>query len=154
VQAAPPVSVDGPTVGRWRWVQAALHALAAAALLAWGGRHLGLGGMARGASVLGGAIGAKVGWIVCAANVARLRGTGRQWLLRLPRSDDTPAAAPGVRVDLGGWMLLRVDAAGMRARKLTVSRHAAGADWPAFRAAVYSNASGLGSRSLSERPPF
>jgi hypothetical protein len=56
-------------------------------------------------------------------------------------------------VDLGVWTPVRVDAAAMRARWSTVSRHAAGTDWAPCRAAVYSIASGLSPRSLSERPP-
>jgi hypothetical protein len=153
MRTSPSVSVDSSGTVAWRWFQAALLALAAVALLAWMGQHLGFGEAAWVVALLGGAIAAKLGWALSGTPGARLRWTGSEWLLRLQGVTETPVAAPAVMVDLGGWMLVRVGTAGRRARWLTVSRHGAAAGWPPFRAAVYSNASGFSPRSTPERGP-
>jgi hypothetical protein len=154
MRTPPSVSVDSSGTVAWRWFQAALLALAAVALLAWMGQHLGFGEAAWAVALLGGAIAQKLGWALPCAPSACLRWTGSEGLLRLQGATQTPVAAPAVMVDLGGWMRLRVGAPGLRARWLTVSRHGAAADWPPFRAAVYSNASGFSPRSAPERGPL
>jgi hypothetical protein len=150
----PPVSVDCVAGAVWRCVQATLHALAAVALVAWGGQLLGFGGVAWATALVAGAVAAAMGWALSGSPAARLRWTGSQWGLRLQGQEETSVDAPAVMIDLGVWLLVRVGATGVRPCWLTVSRHGAAVDWAPFRAAVYSSASGFSPRSTPERGPF
>ena len=86
------------------------------------------------------------------AAVRRLRWDGREWSLAL---GDGPAQ-PGtlaVALDLGGWLLLRLEAPqAPRRRWLAVDRRSAGTAWHALRCAVYSARPAPGGPSAAVPP--
>jgi hypothetical protein len=155
MRTPPPVSIDDVSARNgWRGVQAALYALGAAALAAWAGGHLHWEPSAWAIALSGGLAAGAIGWALSRAPAARLRWTGAQWLLRVADDHELPVMPPAVMLDSGAWMLLRCSGGDAGSRWLAVSRSAAGAEWPHFRAAVYSAAPGLSSAPVSERLPF
>jgi hypothetical protein len=136
MRGAPPVALvcDGGVV--WRGVQASLHALVAAALVAWVAGHMGFGAaMQAFAAAAGAAPAAVVAWLAAAPQARSLAWDGEQWRLG-------PADHPGtveVMIDLGGWLLLRhrsTDAAAAPAW-LAVSATAGGGAMHGLRAALH-----------------
>ncbi len=96
------------------------------------------------------------GWRMATVPASRLTWDGREWRLRprMSRPGRTAASAeyplpsgcvcsPQVMIDLGGWMLLRLDnpssAFGDKAvpRWVAVSEHLAGASWHGLRVALH-----------------
>lgn len=121
---APTSLAFGGDRGAWRIAVAALHALAAAALLAW---------RPGGATALAAVVIAAAGlwsWRTAAA-LPRLAWDGACW-----RLDRRPVDAE-VLLDLGGWMLLTLRAGPGRRVALPVSAAATGAAWPALRTHLF-----------------
>ena len=130
MRAAPAVGLHCSGGFAWRLVQALVPALAAAAVVAW---LLGLGErpvvMALGVVPLVGAI----AWGLARPLSQALNWDGQCWRL---------AGREGsieVMIDLGGWLLLRFDAAapGARSHLVAVSGSDAGPALHGLRAAVY-----------------
>jgi hypothetical protein len=121
MQAPAALSRDGCDGGAWRTAVALLHGLAAAAVLAWA--------LAPMWAVLGLLVAGLV-WRVAATPSPRLVWDGRAWQL------DGAEAQPAIALDLGGWILIRVHAAGRR-HWLPLSPAADPAGWVALRAALH-----------------
>jgi hypothetical protein len=139
-----------------------LWTLAVGTVASWLVQRLGIGGAPSAwAAVLGLALAASFGvWRRGAALVLRLEWTGREWRLRpwlqappdaLPAQSAHCAAllgaarpcAPMVMIDLGSWMLLRLEAADKADRWwpsfqwLAVSQRLVGPSWHGLRVALY-----------------
>jgi hypothetical protein len=150
VKTAPAVSVRVTRFDRWRFVLALLWALAGAGMAATLAAHTGAAQLHMG---LGAAA------VALAAAAASLRASrrsavvmawdGRQWTV----AEQLPAASPGaqqqgppvrmsVHVDLGGWLLVRLDTEGIPARRqwLPLQRTGLEPQWHALRCALYSRA--------------
>ena len=139
MRAAPPVSVRCTGGSAWRGVQSVLPAVAAGAVIAWtsllatqGGDAvlsddvplLAAGGIA--------ALVAALAWRLCRPASAQLVWDGQQW-----RVDGVPLV-PAVMVDLGVWMLLRLQLEQpRRTRWLAVGSSEAGAAWHGLRTALF-----------------
>ena len=146
MRQAPPVGVTCSGGGAWRWAQAALAGLAAAAFITWVLLWLGLGpAPAALAACVGAAVaaGAMAAWQ--APKPASLRWDGAQW------SVDGDAGEVVTMLDLGGWMLLRWRAPAA-ARWLALSAAEAGGAWHGLRAALYSSAAPPSSAAAGPRP--
>ena len=135
MRQAPPVGIVVSNAGAWRWIHIGLPALAAGVVAAWA-----LGLLEADAAATFAASAAAALAVGLAASRGRpqpveLRWDGHAWL----------AAGEPVEVelmiDLGGWLLLRLGAAGRRRRWLAVPRREAGAAWHGLRAALYAPAS-------------
>jgi len=148
VRAPPPFEMDCRETAPWRAAQAALWALAGACAGAWGVSALD-GGEGLLAQALQGplpalvgvlavtALAAGLGWWLARPLALRLGWTGREWVVGAPGQ---PAASPArvrLMVDLGAWVLLRLQPAGGRTRWLGVARGAAAGPWHLLRAALY-----------------
>jgi hypothetical protein len=120
--------------GAWRLACACLPGLAAAALLAWA--------LAPGFAPAG-ALAAAWVWRQGPPAAPRLGWDGRGWWL-----DGAPTGAPTIVLDLGGWMLLAFAGGGWA----PLSAAAAGADWPALRAALHAGVAPADAPPRS-RPP-
>ena len=134
MRSAPAVQVVASGAGAWRWVQAGLYAIAAGVVALWAAT-----GHGRAAAFAAGcALAAAVSAAALAASALRprprdLRWDGAQWLLDLQ-----PGVAVAVMIDLGPWMLLRIDGlAGQSPTWLALSRRDAGGAWHGLRAALY-----------------
>jgi hypothetical protein len=153
VRTPPPVSIDLPPERGWCGFQAALHGVAATALVAWLASHA---GWADGGWTLALPLGATVAtllWIPFVQPPARLRRSGAQWTWQARGGPEITVPAPAVMMDLGPWMLLRVRPPGAGAEWRAATRRQTPADWLPFRAAVYSTAPVTRPRSDPERPP-
>jgi hypothetical protein len=134
MRSAPAVQVPAPGGGAWPRIQIALYAVAAAQLSLWAA--LGLGRGTRWSIACAAAAGLVAAWL--AARGLRphphdLRWDGAQWLL-----DMQPAGPVAVTIDLGAWLLLRLDgAAAQRPTWLALSRRDVGSAWHGLRAALY-----------------
>ena len=132
MRAAPAVSVRCTGGPLWRAWCALLPALALAALVAWVSGHLGQPQLG---AVAGLAIGAALAlglWRRQSHAPAQLVWDGQQW------AADGVAGALAVMLDLGPWMLLRLEIAERPAtRWLPVSAREAGPAWHLLRAAVF-----------------
>lgn len=133
MRAAPAVSVRCTGGPLWRAWCALLPALAAGAFAAWVGGHLGqaVPGAAIGLALAGALL--AWAWWRPPGRATRLAWDGHHW------TADETGGALAVMLDLGPWMLLRLQAAaGWRAsRWVPVGRHEAGAAWHLLRAAAY-----------------
>ena len=131
MRAAPAVSVVCSRGGAWRGLHGLLPALAAGALCAWALGHLKLPTWP--ALILAGLVGALLRARLERTQPVTLRWDGEQW-----RADDV-AGTLSVMIDLGPWLLLRLQPALPRARPLwlPVSAADAGPAFHALRAAAY-----------------
>ncbi len=134
MRSAPAVQVVASGAGVWPAVQVALYALTAALVSLWAALRLG-----GGPSVAAG--GASIAALAVAALAVRalrpqprdLRWDGAQWLLDLQAT-----GAVAVTIDLGPWLLLRIDGpAAQRPTWLAISKRDAGGAWHGLRAALY-----------------
>ncbi len=136
------------TVGRcgvWQAGVAVLVVLAAATTLTWGFAAPASAPVAQAAGLLLAAL-----CIVAAVPAAfrvgavRLRWDGKNWSVAPAGSDDapTPIEPPTVALDLGAWMLLRLQRVGASRRLgrswLPLQRRGHEVHWHALRCAVYS----------------
>ncbi len=149
MRAAPPVSLRCQGGRGWRSVQAALPALAAAAVALWA---LGWAETPQApAAACTMLVGAVVGWLVWRAAVppaVLLSWDGQSW------TADGSAGALEVMIDLGAWLLLRLrPEAGGSARWIAVGAREAGPSLHALRAAVYSRPSDAAPRVSPTRAP-
>ncbi len=117
-----PMAGDG---GGWRRALLCAHLLAAAALLGW---NPGWPTLAAALALCW--LGLRA-WRDARRPPATLAWDGQDW-----RHADQPVQA-GVALDLGGWMLLRLTAAGGRRVWLPLSPAGCGAAWTALRATLY-----------------
>jgi hypothetical protein len=125
MQAPAAVARPGRDGGAWRLAVATLQGLAVAALLTWAlSAWLAPAGLAVAAWA----------WRRTPAAAPRIAWDGSAWHL------DGVQAEVRIVFDLGGWMLLRVEAAA-GTRWLPLSPAADPAGWPAMRAALYSSVS-------------
>ncbi len=138
--AAPAVDVVCTGDAFARRAAALLAALAAAAGAAWGVR---LGGGADGLAAAAGAIAAVFAAVAVAGRPRRaavvLRWDGAAWSVRDDGSADAVAGHARVAIDLGGWLLLRFDAAaGAPPRRwIALARRDHRARWHALRCALF-----------------
>jgi hypothetical protein len=133
MRAAPAVTVELGGSAAWLLFQACIAATAAAALGAW------LLSRAGQPAAWGLLAAPPAGWLAWRPGVrarAALAWDGQQWLL------DGAAAHVTVAMDLGPWMLLRLQAAGgpARTRWWPATARQGGAHWHGLRAALYSRA--------------
>jgi hypothetical protein len=141
MRAAPPVAVVCTGGRGWRLLCAALPALAAAALTAWGLQHAERAALlpALGVAVTVGAL----CWRRSARPPVQVNWDGQQW------TADGVAGRLAVMIDIGPSLLLRLQpAAGGAMRWLPVTAREAGSAWPALRGAVYSRPPETTSRVL------
>ncbi|MEI6025757.1 MAG: hypothetical protein WCT47_03575 [Betaproteobacteria bacterium] len=164
VRTPPPAAVDLGPEPIWRAFAAVLWTLAVGTVASWLVQRLGIGGAPSAwAAVLGLALAASFGvWRRGAALVLRLEWTGREWRLRpwlqappdaLPAQSAHCAAllgaarpcAPMVMIDLGSWMLLRLDPQRGAASPdwVAVSQRLVGSSWHGLRVALYCAPTGL-----------
>jgi len=140
MRPAPPVAVLCTGGRRWRALQAALPALAAAALTAWGLQHAEhaslLPALAVSATI------AALAWRLAAPRPVPLAWDGQQWT-----ADGVPGQL-AVMIDIGPALLLRLRPQGGGALWLPLTAREAGAAWPALRGAVYSRPPDTTSRVL------
>jgi len=132
MRTAPPVSVAVASGGGWRLALAGLVAVCAGACTAWLLAHVQLP-HALSATVAASALAGAAAWRLLPPKEGLLAWDGSQWSLG-------PVSGPlQVMVDLGAWMLLRLDAPSSREGLwLAVGAAHAGPSWHALRAAVYS----------------
>ena len=135
MQGPAPVSLEAAgDGGRWRLAMLGLHLLAAGALLAWQPGPV----MLMLAALL--ALSGLLAWRADARRAApSLRWDGQTWWL------GAQAVQPRVALDLGAWLLLRLRPPGrvLATAWLPLSARcarAAGASWPALRAALVATA--------------
>ena len=133
MRAPPAVSVDCSGGAGWRLFQAAVPALAVCALLAWA---LGWAQMPVFPALAAAPVVAAVAWRLARPTPRALSWDGQCWRL------DGREGSVQVMIDLGGWLLLRVDAGPATRRRswAAVSRADAGPALRALRAAVYCRA--------------
>ena len=138
MRTAPAVQVVVAGQGAWRWAQAGLFALTSMLLAAW---LLRLSGRADSAAAC---VFAMAGLVV--GGLALWRLSGRPRVLRWDGTDWQLDITPGavlagqaaVMIDLGGWMLLRFQAAaGGPVSWLPVSRRRSPHEWHGLRAALF-----------------
>ena len=133
MRPAPAVTVSCSGGAGWRAVQAALPALAAAAIAAFALLHLELAAWPAGPVAAAVALGA---WQLARPRPQTLRWDGQLWTL------DGVAGRLAVMIDIGPALLLRLRPDGRRAaRWVAVTRNEAGSEWHALRAALYSRPS-------------
>jgi hypothetical protein len=145
MHAPPPVAVRTGTGRAWRAFQALAWAVSAGVLGLWAMRQLDAGALQ---AALAGAVAVAamlpLAWRLSRARPAELQWTGARWLLVDGSGDSRTVADRSVRVDLGGWMLVRLRCreGGTRTRVawMALSRAEARAQWSALRAALYSPA--------------
>ncbi len=134
MQGPAPVSLEAAgDGGAWRHALIALHLAAAGAMLAWApGLPAGLAAIA----VVAAGVRSGRGSAPTGSTPALLAWDGQTWRL------GERAVRPRVALDLGGWMLLRLDPADAPGRRhwLPLSAAVAGAAWPPLRAALFSTA--------------
>jgi hypothetical protein len=132
MRTAPPVRVNVAPGGPWRLAIAGLVALCIGACTAWVLAHARVP-HGHWAAVAAFAIGCAVSWRLQPSHEVLLAWDGSQWSL------GSRHGRLRVMVDVGGWMLLRLDPAPAGARAwVAVGSARAGASWHALRAAVYS----------------
>ena len=112
----------------WCALQVALWALAGAGLASWW--QAGAVGC-----VLAAALAGVIGWRLGPPQMARVRWSGQRWELQAP--DGWQPAVLRAMLDLGGWMLLRVQPVGGRGCWVGVSGAALGPSGHLLRAALY-----------------
>ncbi len=112
------------------------------------------------------------GWRLATVPAWRLTWDGREWRLRpgmsWPGRTATPSALPPsaehvchpqVMIDLGGWMLLRLDSASPALRDrasprwVALSQNLAGASWHGLRVALHGAPAGHPSPEAAPPPP-
>ena len=130
MRAAPAVSVRGSGGVAWRLFQAAVPALAASALIAWG---LGLGQLHLAPALWALPVVGAVAWWLAPRTPQALAWDGQCWRL------DGREGSVELMIDLGGWLLLRFrpSPAPRRRRWVAVCRSDAGPALHGLRAAVY-----------------
>jgi hypothetical protein len=155
MRAPPAVSIDvHPGLG-WRAGQSLLHAGAAAAVALWAGSWLEWPGeWLVPAAVGAAAAAAALGWRLSATPAMRLTWSGAQWTLGIAGREAVVLHPPQVMIDLGEWLLLRVQPDGAGTRLWLPMARVDGASWHLLRAAVYSSAPDPASRAPGDRPPF
>jgi hypothetical protein len=138
MRAAPAVQATLTPDRGWAAFTRGLSALALAGLAAWAAQGLGAPGWAM---VLAAVPSALVGWAMgqrfLAAPHGTLRWDGAAWSWH---AHGGPAARTGVvavMIDLGPWMLLRLQPAGAGAIWLPAAQDACGPAWRALRAALH-----------------
>jgi len=170
MRTAPAVSATLDTQGFECVVISGVHALAASALTAWAGLHAGWAGSLPawlaglvwvGAAALFGA------WLArraLPADGAHLTWDGASWALTTrPSRGGTPAGTtgPGVRapvrqvvvtLDLGAWMLLRLQTQVGATRWQVVRAASAGPAWHGLRLALMTQAGPAGPRPARPAP--
>lgn len=125
-----PLSLQAPADGgAWRRAWLALHLSAAAALLAW----------APGAISAWAALGLLALGLRSWRRMAPAAGPALAWDGQAWRVGER-AVQVRLALDLGGWMLLRLDGEDRARDWLPLSPARAGALWPALRAALYATA--------------
>lgn len=137
MQPAPAVSMTARGRGAWAAWQSLLTVLATAVGLGWMLDRAGLPtawvvGMA-------GFAAAWSGWLAWEAGrhgAGRLEWDGRIWRHVPGPGRDAAEGALTVAVDLGSWMLLRLEPPHGRTRWIALARSDATAAWPALRRAV------------------
>lgn len=136
MRGAPPVRlVCGPDA-RWQAFERVLHALAAAVAGAWLGWQAGWPGSVLAIVAAAAAVTAFVWirWRQLGEREAVLDWTGQQWQL-----DGQDCRPPSLRIDLGRWLLLRIDG-GLRARRwLAADLTQGGAPAHLVRAALHAH---------------
>lgn len=153
MRAAPPCTVALAQPRAERALLAFLHALAAAALAAWGALAAEWAGVAlTGAVLLAATLGGLLGLTWGARPLQSLGGvgsalhwSGRAWHLLVPSSGavaaDSALTALTVAMDLGPWLLLRAQRSGAPEVWLVATPAAAGpGGWPALRVALAAHA--------------
>jgi hypothetical protein len=149
MRAAPAVDAALDGGGRERMLITLLHGLAGAALAAWAMAHAGLLALPATAVLpwllgLGGALAmAAVGAVLARralpAHAARLRWDGTVW--QLVAATQQPLCRIGVSLDLGSWLLLRLQPADGAASVWRIaSQNGAGPAWHALRVALQAHA--------------
>jgi hypothetical protein len=132
MRTAPPVCVAVASGGGWRVALAGLVALCVGACTAWLLAHLQFPDALL-AGALATALAGVCAWRLLPSAQGRLAWDGSQW------SFGTASGPLRVMVDLGAWMLLRLDASAPKAGVwVAVGAARAGPSWHALRAAVYS----------------
>jgi hypothetical protein len=135
MHSAPAVRIEVGTDRAWQLATAGLGALTAAALAAWAAQWLAQApDLVAAWAAVAAALGAVGGRRALALDRGLLQWDGAEWRWK------SQPGAPHVLIDAGPWMLLRFDAEGgpRRPAWLALSRRAAGLQWHAWRAAVYS----------------
>jgi len=168
MRAPPPVSVELDDEPAWRWAQALVWAGALLSVAAWAAAHRELASWWL-VPALGGGLAVTLGmvWRLGPARPVRLTFDGATWSCEPDRAAGGPRrCSVRVALDLGVWMLLRIDIApvageegrnaafeGRRARRWrAVSPRLAGTGWQALRVALYCAEQGHGGRAGSGRP--
>ncbi|MDE2082629.1 MAG: hypothetical protein KGI90_14860 [Burkholderiales bacterium] len=149
MHAAPPVSVQCDGGAGWRVLQTALPALAAFALGCLAAGWAGLAPMPTlGSGLAASLVLAVIAWRQAAPRPVRLAWDGQAW------SADGDVGALAVMLDLGPWLLLRLDPkGGGRRRWIALAAHEAGAALQVLRAALYSRAPDATPRVSATRVP-
>jgi hypothetical protein len=138
MRTAPAVQVVVARQGAWLWAQAGLFALSSMLLAVWLLRLSGRSGL-----VVAGVV-AIVGLLAGTLALQRLSGPpqglrwdGTEWQLGIAPGTGL-AGQTAVMIDLGGWMLLRFQAAaGRPVFWLPVSRRCSPHEWHGLRAALF-----------------
>ena len=151
-----------------------LWALAVGTVASWLVQRWGIGGESSAwAAVLGLALAASFGaWRYGASPVSRLEWTGREWRLRpwlqaAPDALPAPSAhhaallgsarpcAPMVMIDLGSWVLVRLDTRrGIASRDwVAISQRLVGPSWHGLRVALYCAPLGSPDPAATPAPP-
>jgi hypothetical protein len=136
--APPPVEFPLGSGRRERVVVALLYALAGAALVAWLAPRA--GAQVPAWAVIGvAATAALVGWCLLSPMQGRLAWDGAGWShLQAPGSMRRPMDAVHLQIDVGPWLLLRVQRPGHRASGWCgLSAADVGAAWHGARLALY-----------------
>lgn len=128
MRSIPAVSLVCRDAGAWRAAVAALHGLAAAAMLAW---------LAGPAWVPLGAAALWLAWRHAPVSAPLLAWDGQGWWL------DGAPGRPRIALDLGVWMLLRFDADADAGRRHWLPVSTAAGHWTAWRAALVASAEAM-----------
>lgn len=138
---AGPVSLQCP--GRaWRLLQGSVFALAAASIGAWLAAWAGLqAAMTFAAAGLAALVAAALAVVCMRSHPRQLQWDGAGWEL------DGQAAAPRLMLDLGHFLLLRLQLPYRAVRWLGVSRREAGPAWHGLRVALLAHGQDGGPRS-------
>lgn len=138
MRAAPAVQTVLAPDALWRWLMRALAATTLAGLTAWALSWAGASdpviALAAAAAALAGAA---IGPRLMAAPAGVLRWDGTVWSWQPQGSELAQTGALAVMIDLGPWMLLRLQPAGARAVWLPLSQTACGPAWRALRTAAH-----------------
>lgn len=170
-----PVSLDIGPEPVWLGLQTLALGLAVSVSAFWAAALAEVGPRWAGAAAASGLLPAGLA-VLLGRSRSRRRGPlrlvfdGQAWTCARPgRSPDREHCAPVVALDLGGWMLLRIDPAGaadapaqagpagwagLRARRcwVALSRRSAAAHWHALRVALYCADTGQSGRPAQGRP--